>query len=294
MVFSLTAEHVVLEIDDLLRAAGIEWRLLKGAATAYLLYPDPSQRDIGDVDLLVRPEDFDGATDALARGGIVWREYPAPGDAHRRVGHERTLLHHLRVEVDLHRRVQAVHRRSALSQDFAFADPTTVHIAGREVAAMSLPAILVHACLHLAARETRASTLADLIRCAFDPRLDAPALFGASRQQGVLGYVDWALDRAAEVCVLPEPVRNARRQLPATTRERVTARYVQTHPSTAMFTDLLREPNRFELLRELVWPAPEFLRANDRSRAAQVAYMVSAPLRAARPQRSRVGVARRG
>ena len=50
----LRLERVALDVTADLAAAGIETRLLKGAATARLDYDDPSWRSFGDVDLLVR------------------------------------------------------------------------------------------------------------------------------------------------------------------------------------------------------------------------------------------------
>ncbi|MCM3877108.1 MAG: nucleotidyltransferase family protein [Thermoanaerobaculia bacterium] len=55
-----------------LRAAGVEVVALKGAALAFLHYPDPALRPMGDLDLLLRdPRDLARATEALAGAG--WR-----------------------------------------------------------------------------------------------------------------------------------------------------------------------------------------------------------------------------
>ena len=48
-----------------LNAAGIEFRVLKGCATAHLDYPDPSLRLTSDVDLLVRQGQLGAATEVL-------------------------------------------------------------------------------------------------------------------------------------------------------------------------------------------------------------------------------------
>lgn len=70
-----------------LETAGIEAVVLKGAA-ADVYYPKPEYRTMGDIDLLVRLEDFPAACDCLKKaGGTVYNDKPrhlglAFGDAH--------------------------------------------------------------------------------------------------------------------------------------------------------------------------------------------------------------------
>ena len=293
MVFALAVESVVIEVASALRHAGIERRLLKGAATARLLYPTPELRDTGDVDLLVRPRDFEAAIAALSTIGVVTRRWPAPGNAHLTSGHERTLLHPSGVEVDLHRRVQAMHRNSSLSEATLFANPLTVEIGGHHVDTLSLPALFIHAALHLATRDTRASTLADLVRMTENPALDVAAALTLARTERVSGWVHWALDRTADVSELPARCWQARFEVPASRIDRATAHYLQTHPSAGMLIDLLAEPGRVRLMGELVWPSDEFLLNLGRTRASHLGHLAVAPLRFLRPKHSRVGVARR-
>lgn len=61
-----------------LRGAGIErWVLLKGSATAHLLYDQSSDRERTDVDVLISAADFGPAIDALLAAG--WRDDTHPG-----------------------------------------------------------------------------------------------------------------------------------------------------------------------------------------------------------------------
>ncbi|APR85421.1 Hypothetical protein A7982_10770 [Minicystis rosea] len=62
--------HVLANVGSILAAAGIEALLVKGAALALTVYPDPAVRGMHDVDLLVRRADHDRAVAALVRGGL--------------------------------------------------------------------------------------------------------------------------------------------------------------------------------------------------------------------------------
>lgn len=53
-----SAIRVVREVFSALEADGIPALLVKGAATAHLLYEDPAQRSISDVDVRIRRRDF--------------------------------------------------------------------------------------------------------------------------------------------------------------------------------------------------------------------------------------------
>ena len=57
-------------VCDLLGAAGIPFAVLKGAAVD-LYYPQPEYRAMGDIDLIVRPEDHGRAAEALQSAGFA-------------------------------------------------------------------------------------------------------------------------------------------------------------------------------------------------------------------------------
>lgn len=62
------------EIADMLEEAGVCWVLLKGFAAA-IYYPNPSLRTMGDMDILIAPEDFDKAEQQLETAGFI-RSHP--------------------------------------------------------------------------------------------------------------------------------------------------------------------------------------------------------------------------
>lgn len=61
------AEVRLKKIQDEFSAVGISAQLLKGLSLSQALYPEPADRTVGDLDLLVPPEQFKTATEILYR-----------------------------------------------------------------------------------------------------------------------------------------------------------------------------------------------------------------------------------
>ncbi|MDO4499463.1 MAG: nucleotidyltransferase family protein [Coriobacteriaceae bacterium] len=61
------------EVLGLLREGGVKVAVLKGAAAA-MYYPEPERRYLGDIDLIVGPNDFTAAAKAMLENG--WSELP--------------------------------------------------------------------------------------------------------------------------------------------------------------------------------------------------------------------------
>jgi hypothetical protein len=91
----LAQQHALEEIDAVLEGAGIEYAVIKGAASRQLLYDNPALRACHDLDLLVRPEDRVRAATALIDAG-----FSANPDT-RSISRELVLSRGL-VDVDLH------------------------------------------------------------------------------------------------------------------------------------------------------------------------------------------------
>jgi hypothetical protein len=67
----LTQQHALGEIDTVLEEAGIQYAVIKGAASRMLLYDNPALRASHDLDLLVRPEDRVRAATALVNANFT-------------------------------------------------------------------------------------------------------------------------------------------------------------------------------------------------------------------------------
>ena len=66
----LAHEHALKEIDSVFERAGIEYAVIKGAASRVLLYSNPAIRACYDLDLLVRREDRVHAASSLVAAGF--------------------------------------------------------------------------------------------------------------------------------------------------------------------------------------------------------------------------------
>lgn len=151
LVGTVRVEAHLVGVAALLDAAGVRWRLTKGAAIAHLDYPEQlSSRTFGDVDLIIHPDDWTTVLEALGAAGY---RRPAP-ELRRgfdvRFGKGATLVGEDDLEVDLHLRF-AIGRfgvRSRMEDLFARGDDLVV--GGRDVPALDGPDRLLHACHHLA------------------------------------------------------------------------------------------------------------------------------------------------
>jgi len=91
----LAQQHALGEIDAVLDGAGIQYVVIKGAASRMLLYDNPALRACHDLDLLVRPEDRVRAATALVDAG-----FSANPDS-RSISRELVLSRDV-VDIDLH------------------------------------------------------------------------------------------------------------------------------------------------------------------------------------------------
>jgi hypothetical protein len=140
------AVRTATQLDE----AGVRWRLTKGAALAHLDYPQQlAHRTFGDVDVVVHPDDWQGALDALLAAGHT-RPSPElrPGwDV--RFGKGATIVDTNDLEIDLHLRF-AIGRFGVRSHmEDLFERQDTLELAGRTIPTLAGSDRLLHACHHL-------------------------------------------------------------------------------------------------------------------------------------------------
>lgn len=164
MQLCLELEADLLHIGGLLEGYNVRYRVLKGAAFAHLDYPDPSLRSFADVDLLVRPEQYDTAVCALTKAGFVrkFREVRAGFD--QRFGKGACLTGKNGHEVDLHRTFVMGPFGLTLDLEDVWASTERFEIAGRHFEALDADQRFLHACYHAAIgnARTRLGPLRDL------------------------------------------------------------------------------------------------------------------------------------
>lgn len=182
----MSHEFRAISVLEPLDRAGIDLRVLKGAALAALDYPDPQWRPSGDLDLLVRGEELDRAVAALAeRGGVRTDPDPSPGYA-AVVGKGATMAMPDGFEVDLHRLLTwGAFGVRVRVEDLWDDEGRTFPLGGRDRITLSVDASLLHACTHLVIRGwRRALTLRDVGQLLVAPDLDADRVLWLARRWG--------------------------------------------------------------------------------------------------------------
>ena len=195
----ISLNHAIQRAAEAFDRADIEpVALLKGSATAHMVYSQPLHRQRRDVDLLVSDADFARVIDALSSDGwephghaAWWRD--DPGRAH-----EATLsidVHGVRVECDVHRRLVVwdcfdVDHRGILERS----RPAT----GVPLPLCSPDDALLHACLHAATTGfiVPLRSWIDIARLAAHREVDLDRVVARSRRWGA-GRALWAGLRVA-------------------------------------------------------------------------------------------------
>jgi hypothetical protein len=213
LAIDLLLERTLVETTELLRGAGIEVRALKGAAFAHTVYPDPALRSYGDVDILVRGEQYDSAIALLrANGGRPRYAEPRPGFT-RSFG-KGVCVEMGDDEIDVHRTFVAGPFGIALDAPSLFDAPQMLSLGGTEILALSPVGQFLHACYHaaLGAREPTIVASRDVAQMLLVNEIDHQAaldvagawqgcavvqraVFGAWRQLGLDAphpLLDWA------------------------------------------------------------------------------------------------------
>lgn len=199
-------EHDLLDVGATLIDAGIEFAVLKGAATAHLDYADPSLRQFGDVDLLVDPEVFPQACVVLEAHG--WGQAYVLPRHHERFTHAITFRQGRRVEVDLHQRI--AHRALGLLMPPSelLAASVAYEIAGRTLRALCPSHRLIHAAVHTGASRgayRRLSSLADVLVLAEANTASASDVLAQADRWRIRPLVGSTIEAAYATACLPLP-----------------------------------------------------------------------------------------
>jgi len=135
-----------------LARAGVAAVLLKGTALAYGLYPAPAQRNRGDTDLLVAPNDLQRARAVFHANGFACNEpLPEATAPDRQESWIFISADGGQHEVDLHVEVfSSPALIPVLTGAAALAGATPLHALSPQARALPLPLALLHACLHRA------------------------------------------------------------------------------------------------------------------------------------------------
>lgn len=159
-------------ISAMFRDNGIDALALKGPVLAHQLYGDLSMRVCGDVDLLVRAEDFNLAARMLAANGYHADLHLDDAALHEHLRHQHDLAfaHPDGTLVELHAQIAQPHYSYGTDLRYWFGCARTSVIAGREIRTPSAEHALVLAIVHGTKHVwTRLDLLADVAGLARQP-----------------------------------------------------------------------------------------------------------------------------
>jgi Uncharacterised nucleotidyltransferase len=198
MVRAMQLDHEMLRVCGILQSSGIEYRLLKGCAHAYLLYPDPGMRPYVDVDVMVRGDRFADAITALATVGIERRLPELRPGFDRRFGKGATLHAPSGTEVDLHRTLAAGSYAMTIDANHFFEGEHRFTVAGQALTALTREDRFLHTCFHTSCGNQRPwhVPLRDVVNAVLDPQLDIDQALRTAEQWQAREVIARAVRRA--------------------------------------------------------------------------------------------------
>jgi hypothetical protein len=147
---TLLLERMLLKAADVLEGAGITYRVLKGPAVAHTLYPNPSLRTFGDIDLLIPTALYADGLTVLTSAG--WRrDFPEPRSGFdARFGKGTPLKGPDGYEIDLHRMFVFGPLGMAVDMQQLFTTSTEFELAGRPLKGLGKEEQFLHVCMNAA------------------------------------------------------------------------------------------------------------------------------------------------
>jgi hypothetical protein len=268
-VTSLKLERALLETVEALRAVGVQPIVLKGQALSYTAYDDPTEREAGDVDLLV----IDGIGDAaraLTSLGLT-RVLPELRQGFDdRFGKEVMLVRSDGFEVDLHRTLVLGPAGFTVNTAALAAGAETFEIGGQPLRALSPEHALLHACLVAAYADDppRLVTLRDIAQLLLVRGVDVDIVLSTAKAWTVVAALAAGVQRAwAELRLeMAHPLVEFASAYIPTPRERLIERSYHgparsyTSQAASMFV-LPTMGDRFEYARALLFPSESYRQA---------------------------------
>ncbi len=278
----LLLERALLRWSAVLESTAIPYRVLKGAALAHLVYPEPAVRSFGDVDLLVRSAELDAAVVAFTRAGLQRRSPELHPGFDRRFGKGVTFVDSDGWELDLHRTLAPGPFGLRVDDSGLFAAaPEWLTLGGRTLPCLAPTDMFLHACLHavLGDAEPRWGALRDVVQLAHDRRVEPHEVITRARSWRVDAVVARAVSTAwtlLDVDADLELVRWAQSEQPTRRDEHLLAAYGSGRSYARLAAASLPEiPGWADRIRFAVW------HANPRGRTRRPAQHIRRVIRAA-------------
>jgi hypothetical protein len=246
----------------------VQFVVLKGPALAHTFYPDPSWRFFGDLDLLVRGDDWRRAVGILEGLGYR-RKLPEPrAGFDEQFGKAAELRREKGIEVDLHRTLVIGPFGMWVEPNLLFEGTTNFQLWGRTLTRLNDSQLMLHACMHasLGWWPPLKVPVRDVAQVANYGQVDWDALADRAARWKLRAVVRHALQMASETLgvVLPDGAGRAAAQSPTRMESRALLSYVngrRDQGGTAIWT--LRAirglRGKAAYLRALVLPDRKFL-----------------------------------
>jgi hypothetical protein len=286
MLWALAVERKLLTLADLFADAGIEVVALKGPTMAHTVYPDPSWRPFGDLDLLVRTSDWRRAMGLLKTHGFG-RSFPEPrAGFDERFGKAAVHTNGDGIEIDLHRTLAMGAFGEWIRPEDLFSRTTTFRLGGRTIRRLDDTALLLHACVHatLGWSPPLVWPLRDVLQIAHRGTVDWEDAADLARRWRMRAVFSHALTTASQTLTVDLPVEGLRLldgEQP--TRREVAAMRAYLRPGGADPMRALRAIRGIRARAAYAWillfPSREFLAARQGRERGSYARRWSVPLR---------------
>lgn len=262
---TLSIEATALDVKAALDAAGIQFRVLKGLATANLLYPRPSWRAFRDLDVVVRPHQLDQAIEALVPITAEGAEVQA-GPTRTAMMKERQITDVRGVAIDVHRSVQGSLVTTSLPVEAVFDAPRQFQLEAATFQAPSAVVMFVHAVLHSSSGGAQQSTLPDVARLALLADADDAVIADLLAESWVRDLFTWSLSRAATLVPIPERWTTFCDEHRPSDRHRRMLDLIHRDEARLGLANVLIGGQRLRRSFEVLWPSTEYLDYHDITR----------------------------
>ena len=147
---ALRMERLLIAVTPAFENAGIDTRVIKGPALAHTVYPEPSWRTFGDLDIVVRGEQLADARALLVERFGATDPFPEVRPGFDAEFAKDVMLRIDRTEIDLHRTVAPGPFGMRIPTAELFDNPTACTIAGTTLQTLSPVATFVQVCYNAA------------------------------------------------------------------------------------------------------------------------------------------------
>ena len=252
----LHLEQALMQILNQFEHERISCLVLKGMALAYLIYPDPATRTMGDIDLLIQPDQIRQATEALASLGYhPFSQYQEYEEELIRFGGELAFVKTGAPMVELHWALEQYERFKGLiriDEEALWQRAISYSVNGIQARTLSLEDQLLTLSIHLGMvhRMKGLKWLLDIDRLirTLGPHIDWPLLMQRAKAWGIRRLLCHILWMSKETFGTPLP--------PEVSIKPVWG----SHTPFAQFVFLDRWQDRVPVLIRVVFPSGDWLR----------------------------------